>query len=287
MLQINKDHTVSSFEPEFRAPPATTSAEYVQTVLAILRRQFWVIAITLAATMSSAALYLVVAAPTYKATATVGIDTAKFQLFQPLGELSIESSSAVESQLEILRSEKLALQVIKDLHLADKIPEARSSWFGSSRAPGEFEYTRGLLAVIQKHLTVKRLGAAWIIEISYESADPDRAAQFANTFADAYIADQLEAKYQTTRQASTWLEGRVKEVREQTLAAQRAVVEFKAKNNIVDTGKGLMSDQQLAELNSQLATARGQTSEAKARLDRINAVSQSASDAGNTNGAVT
>ena len=76
-------------------------------------------------------------------------------------------------------------------------------------------------------------------------------------------------------------------MREQTLAAQRAVVEFKSKNNIVDTGGRLMSDQQLAELNSQLVTARGQASEAKARLDRVNAVVQSALATGNSNGMVT
>jgi polysaccharide biosynthesis transport protein len=287
MLDASK-HFASPPQTEFSTPPDTTPAQYLQAVFGILRRQLWVIIITIAATLSTAALFLIFSAPTYKATATVGIDTAKFQLFQPVGELSIESSAAVESQLEILRSEKIALQVIKDLHLTDKIPPAPDgSSFGSSATPTEFEYTRQLLAFLHKRLTIRRIGIAWIIEISFESSDPERAAQYANAFADAYITDQLDAKYQTTRQATTWLEGRIKEVREQTLTAQRAVVEFKVKNNIVDTGGRLMSDQQLAELNSQLATARGQTSEAKARLDRINAVSQSAFAAGNSNGLVT
>jgi polysaccharide biosynthesis transport protein len=287
MLQISRNHKASSYEPEFSNPPPISAAQYIHIVTGIARRQFWVILIALIATTSTAASYFLIAAPTYKATATVGIDTAKFQLFQPVGELSIESSAAVESQLEILRSEKIALEVIKNLRLVDKDPQPSGGLFGSSAASNEFERTRQMLAVVQKHLTIKRLGIAWIIEISYESANSERAAQFANAFADAYIADQLEAKYQTTRQASGWLEGRIKDVREQTLAAQRAVVEFRAKNNIVDTGGRLMSDQQLAELNSQLATARGQTSEAKARLDRVNAVAQSAFAAGNPNGMVT
>jgi succinoglycan biosynthesis transport protein ExoP len=287
MLQVTKNHSLSSFEPEFSGPPTVSPAQYIGIALGFLRRQIWVLIITLVATTSVAISYLMVAAPNYKATATVGIDTAKFQLFQPAGELSIESSAAVESQLEILRSEKIALEVIKKLHLADKPPPQTGGLFGSSTAPTEFEYTRQLLAVLQKHLTIKRLGIAWIIEISYESPDPESAAQFANAFADAYIADQLDAKYQTTRQASSWLEGRVKDMREHTLVAQRAVVEFKAKNNIVDTGGRLMSDQQLAELNSQLVTARGQTSEAKARLDRVNAIVQSALAPENANGLIT
>jgi succinoglycan biosynthesis transport protein ExoP len=289
MLHVSKDHQLSSFEPELaNLPPGSgSSAQYIQTVLGFLRRQAWVLGLAALFPAGAAGLYLLFAPPSYKATATVGIDTTKFQLFQPAGELIIDTSSAVESQLEIIKSEKLALEVIKKLHLADNIPPSQGGLFGSSKQLTEFEYTRQLVAVLQKHVTVKRLGIAWIIEISYDSRDGEQAAQFANAFADAYIADQLDSKYQATRQASAWLEGRVKDTREQTLIAQRLVVEFKAKNNIVDTGGRLMSEQQLTELNSQLLTARGQTSEARARLDRVNAVVQSALSADNANTLVT
>lgn len=287
MLHISKSPSFTSLEPETGGPPALSLAQYTAVAVGFFRRQMRVLILAFAATLSLAVIYLIVATANYKATATVAIDTAKFQLFQPIGELSIESSSAVESQLEILRSERIALEVIKNLHLVDKTPPSSGALFQPSAPPTQFERTRQLLAVLQKHLTIKRIGIAWIIEISYESPDPETAAQYANAFADAYIADQLDAKYQTTRQASTWLEGRVKELREQSLAAQRAVVDFKAKNNIVDTGKGLMSEQQLADLNGQLATVRGQTSDAKARLDRVNAVVQAALAAGNSNRLVT
>ncbi len=97
----------------------------------------------------------------------------------------------------------------------------------------------------------------------------------ANAVADAYIVDQLEAKYQATRRASAWLQNRIRELRDQASAAERAVVEFKTKNNIVTTGGSnprLMGEQQVSELNSQLVIARAQASEAKARLDRIQTV---------------
>ncbi len=287
MLHVSKDHKLSSFELESFSPAAGSPSQYIQMAVGFLRRQAWVLVASVAAAICIAGLYVLLAPANYKATATVGIDTAKFQLFQPAGELIIDTSSAVESQLEIIKSEKLALEVIKKLHLTDNIPPPSDGLFGSSKPLTEFEYTRQLVAVLQKHLTVKRLGIAWIIEINYENGNPARAAEFANAFADAYIADQLDSKYQATRQASAWLEGRVKETREQTQAAQRAVVEFKAKNNIIDTGGRLMSEQQLSELNSQLLTARGQTSEAKARLERVNAVVQAALSAENSNTLVT
>ena len=109
-----------------------------------------------------------------------------------------------------------------------------------------------------------------MVEISFRSFNADRAAQVANAVADAYIVDQLEAKYQATRRASIWLQDRIKELREQATTAQLAVVDFKTKNNIVETGGRLMNEQQLAEINSQLIVNRAQTAEAKARLERIN-----------------
>jgi len=285
MLEINKTYSSTSHELEYGERQSGSLAEYLSVVMGILRRQVWVILLFLVLTGSAAGAYYHLNSPTYRATAIVSIDPRKFQLFQQsLGEVAIESSSGVESQLEILKSEKIALQVIEDLNLVQASNNDTPTWwerlFGSGPPKTDFERTRGALAWLQKHLTVKRLGAAWVIEISFESTDPARAAQIANAVADTYVADQLAGKYEATRQASTWLEGRIKELREQMLASQRAVVEFKASNHIVDAGGGrLMSEQQLSELNAQLSQARAQSAEARARLESITAIDQAASAA--------
>ncbi len=77
------------------------------------------------------------------------------------------------------------------------------------------------------------------------------------------------------------MQDRIHELRDQSTAAQRAVADFKAKNNIVDTGGRLMTDQQLSEINTQYILAQKHTAEMKARLDRIQDIinSPSAPDA--------
>ena len=102
------------------------------------------------------------------------------------------------------------------------------------------------MRVFEDRLTVSRVGMTYVIEIGFKSIDPDRAAQIANAVADAFIVDQLEAKYQTIRGATAWLQDRLNELRGQASAAERAVVEYKTKNNIVDTGGHLINEQQLA-----------------------------------------
>ena len=66
-----------------------------------------------------------------------------------------------------------------------------------------------------------------------------------------------------------WLQDRLKELREQSTNAQRAVLDYKTKNNIVDTGGRLLNQQQLADLNSALIQAQALTTEAKARYDQV------------------
>src|SRR6185436_1949422 len=115
----------------------------------------------------------------------------------------------------------------------------------------------------------------YVLDLSYTSFSPGTAAAVANAIGEAEILDQLESKYQATRRASTWLQDRVAELRVQAIAADRAVLEFKEQKNIISMGGGsgsgdrLLSDQQMADANAQLASARTSIAEAKARLDRI------------------
>ncbi len=142
------------------------------------------------------------------------------------------------------------------------------------------------MGTFEKGLAIRRIGLTYVIQISFTSPYPGKAAQIANAVVDAYLVDTLEAKYQATRRASVWLQDRLRELREQAATAERAVVEYKTKNNIVESGGRLMGDQQLAEINSQLVLARAQEAEAKARLERIDVVLRSGAVEGNVTDAL-
>ena len=288
MLQTNNPQSEINREPA--APEIVSGAESLRSFVGFVRRQFPVIAFVTLLTIALGVIYLITARPSFTAQAQLLIDARKVQIFQQqsiLGDIPIDTAQ-VESQVEVLKSENIALSVIKNLHLTED-PEFVGSGGGllgtlysfvfspieSDRAASEFELNRNAMRAFQSRLTVKRIGLTYVIQISFRSYDPEHAAQIANAVADAYIVDQLEAKYQATRRASVWLQDRIKELRDQVSVAERAVVEFKTKNNIVSTGgsdKRLIGEQQVAELNSQLVIARAHTAEAQARLDRIDSV---------------
>ena len=85
-------------------------------------------------------------------------------------------------------------------------------------------------------------------------------------------SDQLDAKFQATRRASAWLQDQIVKLKEQSAAADRAVEEFKRKNNMISADGRLVNEQQVGELSSQLASARRKTADTQARLERIQTI---------------
>jgi succinoglycan biosynthesis transport protein ExoP len=260
--------------------------------MGFIGRQYPVIAFSFLVFFALGAVYVLTSPARYTGHATLVIGTQVNQLFQQQSAFADAPTdpATVDTQIEILRSEILAAAVIKDLHLTND-PEFIAPYpgfvgtiidrateffsFGSSGTSSANEMTsderlmRTAIWTLESHLSVRRVGLTYAIDIDYQSLSPDRAAQVANAVADAYVVDKLEAKFQTTRRAAIWLQDRLKELQEQSANADRAVNEFKQKNGIVDSGGSLLNDQQLAELNSALIQAQAKTAEAKARLDRV------------------
>jgi succinoglycan biosynthesis transport protein ExoP len=270
--------------------PTHESASLEQTfssALALIGRQYPVMIFTLLLCAGLAGVYLLTAPKKYTGTAVLLIDSRKMQGLQTQAAAGGDSpidSAMVDSQVEILKSESIASAVIKDLRLVDSpeftgeeggllasVGSLFSGLFPRER-PSDDQLLRSAIGRFTNSLTIKRIGLSYVIEISFQSLSPNQAARVANAVAEGYIVDSLESKYQASRRAAVWLQDRLKELRAQASAAERAVADFKAKNNIVDAGGRLLTEQQLAEINSSLTVARAQRAEAQAKLERISAI---------------
>jgi len=264
-------------------------------IVGLLRRYVWTILGCLAVALALAIAYLVTAPPVYTARAQLLIDPQSSEVLrQQTGQTDNSlDTAAVESQIAVLRSEKIATAVLNDLGSSNEQAPKPSFRFSPGRviallrslvqdggkpAPADpdvaaRERRQQAINAFEASLDVRRIGLSYAIDISFSAHDPAAAARAANATADAYIRDQVEARAQAARAGGAWLESRITQLRNQMDAAGRAVQEFKASHNLVDIGdRGLLSDQQLAQFNTELITARAKTADAKARLDRINAI---------------
>ncbi|MBX3489221.1 MAG: polysaccharide biosynthesis tyrosine autokinase [Parvibaculum sp.] len=267
----------------------------IHKLLAIVRRRIWLVLVIAAALMGVATAVIWQITPRYTATTTVMIDTRRTQVIDMPAVLSDLSPNAValNAQAEIIRSRAVTGRVIEKLDLGSD-PEfnpmmdasgprllSPRSWLpvfiGRGKAevlpPAErarveaeavFDTVRGALEIVPKAQVAS-------IDIGFTSPDREKAALIANAVADAYVVDQLEAKFQATRQATEWLNARLGEMRVQLDESERAVEIFRAENDLLSasTEGGTLNEQQLSELNSQLITARADLAAKQVRYQRL------------------
>ncbi len=215
---------------------------------AALKRSFWTIVVCVAAAVAIAVWYAATTPPGYVATAQLMIEPAKQQLAMPDSNLvdSTVDNAQVESQVEVLRSENIANDVIATLKLAND-PE-----FRSREAVSDYVRDRIAVARFKDALSTRRVGQSYVIEVSFRSADPDKAARIANAIAAAYIRDELRAKTEVARQASQWMQERVTELGVELNNAAAAVQKFRAANGIIDNGTNNNSQLRLIDKLTEL-----------------------------------
>ena len=285
MPQFEKPELISAIEPDLSAP--ATLAERVDFVVGFLRRRYLTLLICLLLSLPFGALYLFITPATYTASATMMMETRPSRLQESLMGDAPADPAWLESQIGVLKSQNIAAYVVKQLRLAEDPKYIRSDGgllakllakllapFGweASKPKSESERAGAAIAEVRRGLDVRRVGQSYMLQIDFRSEDPERAIKIANAMTDAYIFDQLNAKYQANRRSGDWLQERLQTLREQAAAAERAVIEFKTKNNIVTAGGSLMNEKQLSEISGQLAAARARASDVQVRLERIEAV---------------
>ena len=288
MPYIESPQFVSASAPE---TPLTTLGTRIDFVLGFLRRRYRVIGVSLLLSLAVGGFYFFSVPPTYTGSATMIIETRKGTSALPDTFGGMPPDSAwIETQIGALKSLNVLAYVVKQLRLADDAQFIHGNRWPLDRWPldrllarlgldatepkTEAERVGAATAALSSGLEVKRVGPSYLVRIDFRSPNPEQAVKVANAMIDAYIFDQLNAKYQANRRAGDWLQERLQALREQAAAAERAVIEFKAKNNIVTAGGTLMNEKQLSDMSGQLATARAHTADLQVRLERIEAVRQ-------------
>jgi capsular exopolysaccharide synthesis family protein len=109
-----------------------------------------------------------------------------------------------------------------------------------------------------------------VLIVSYTSADPRKAAELANAFAEAYIDFGRESRVSNVQQATSWLGRRIEELREKVVASEEALRGFQARENLVDTGKReQIISAKLGTLTAELIKAQSRRGEAETRYIQI------------------
>lgn len=282
-----------------------------ERLLNAARRQRRVIAIGTAIGFLVAVIYSVAAVPRYTATVDILLDTPRVQAVADSYDSSTNAlgfeTGGIDSQVELLKSERIALGVIKKLDLKNNptfagqrsmlssVVGGIASFFGglfwsedaavtaSAAVQADRVLERQIVKTLSDRLEVKRVGRTYVLELKFTINDPELAASIANAYSAQYLVDQLDAKYDATTRAAVWLQDRIAELRERSLAADTKVQKFRTEKGLISVDGKLVDEQALADANAQLSDARAKMADAEAKSQRIDAILKS----GNVDSAVT
>jgi uncharacterized protein involved in exopolysaccharide biosynthesis len=240
-------------------------------VTALLRQHIKLIILSVAACLAAAAGYLLVTTPQYTATALLLIDARSNILpTQQIRATDANAESAhVETQVEVLRSERITRAVIVSEELtkyrefgaprpsimsrfgsyvSSKVPPAiapaqsnasqagNASQVGTagSKATAEDNVPASAVKEFQTRLSVKRNSSTHIIEISFRHSNPKLAAKIANAVASGYLTEQLRQRDDIIRSTSQWLRQRAVDLLGEAHAAETALLKFRGSNTSSD-----------------------------------------------------
>ncbi|NVO27982.1 polysaccharide biosynthesis tyrosine autokinase [Donghicola sp. C2-DW-16] len=217
----------------------------------------------------------------FTANTTVMLDARGQQIVslqeQVVGDLKLDNP-LVESEVTVLRSMALLHTAIENIGV-DRFDtlfgEDGFEYFEDSLIPKETQRLNFIADKLSEGINVYRVGESYVIAVSVMTTDAELSAVVANALVDAYINDQLNDRQTMANSATRWLQDQVEEARQHVVAAEATVEDFKRQLLLSSGASEEVLQQQLAELNQQLALARSERATEEARLSQTLALKDS------------
>jgi succinoglycan biosynthesis transport protein ExoP len=214
--------------------------------------------------------------PTYTSVGSVVIDPKGQNMAradqQPVG--LPPDTSAVDTEVEILRSPALAEMVVRKLQLYNDPefnPSMAAGFFGLAPAnppianPDDAVIGR-VTKTVMGRTWVRRAGLTYVVQLGFSSASPQKAANITNAFMETYLSRQLDQKLARVTRANSELGMSLEKMRQDAESAEARVQQYKNANGLMSAQGATMAEQEVSTLNQQLAIARAETAEKQARL---------------------
>ena len=230
----------------------------VTGILQMLRRRLLIMALVGATVAVGAFSYLMLQTARYSATALVMINPRQERVLDNESVVSAlpRDSSTIDSEIELLRSPALLNELGQALGMLRR---------NDPNAPTAEEISRSLAGAI----SVRRRGLTWVIEITATSTDPQRAQLIANTYADVYIASQVNARVDTAARANSWLSRRLAELREDVQAKESAAETFRVESGLMAAQGTTLAESQIGNVQNQMLQAQADLAEREARYRQL------------------
>ncbi len=257
----------------------------------IIRQQWLLIGMTTALSLLVALAYVMTATTRYTASTKILINPQPRKVFGKdyIPQDGNTNQILIESQTRIIASDAVLARVVDSENLVNDPEFSQAAGGGPvdwlkrlAGLQGAPEYVmptpekrREALRRLHDKLSVKRPSQTYVVEVSVNSRDADKAARLSRAVASAYISDEVENQASNTREMSELLQDRLAVLRARVREAELKVQAFRQKHNIVAAEGALVNERHLSRLNDELLAARNRMTQAAARADKVRQIVRS------------
>jgi polysaccharide biosynthesis transport protein len=232
----------------------------------VLIKRRWIVLTSLILVVAVVAISTLRSTPVYEAVGSIAInkmDPVAFSLKDSSNSIDYYDPTDLDTEVRILKSDLLALQVIRQLNLdrrQDSAGKAKSEspFLELSTDPLQPDSARtsAVLAGFKGSLQVSLVPNTRIIEIRYHSSDKNLAARAVNTLANTYVEQNFKTRFESTMQASDWLSKQLVDLQIKVETSQEKLVRYQKEHEILGTDeKQNITTAKLDELNRELTSA--------------------------------
>ncbi|MGA7683459.1 MAG: polysaccharide biosynthesis tyrosine autokinase [Terriglobales bacterium] len=238
----------------------STLREYLR----VLIKRKWLVIGCVAGIFAIVAISSLRQTPVYEAVGQIVVNKADSNLItfkDSMPVVDYYDQSDLDTEVRILQSDLLALQVVRQLNLDKRPefgghPEQKQPNLVADPMQNDANRTSALLSAFRGNLHVALIPNTRIIEIHYNSTDPQLAASTVNTLAATYVEQNFKTKFESTMQASDWLSKQLVDLQMKVETSQEKLVRYQKEHEILGIDeKQNITTEKLDELNKEMTTA--------------------------------
>ncbi|MFY9676038.1 MAG: polysaccharide biosynthesis tyrosine autokinase [Terriglobales bacterium] len=238
----------------------STLREYLR----VLIKRKWLVTGVVVGIFVAVAIASLRQTPVYEAVGQIVVNKADSNLItfkDSMPVVDYYDQSDLDTEVRILQSDLLALQVVRQLNLDKRPefgghPEQKLPNLVADPMQGDSNRTSALLGAFRGNLRVALIPNTRIIEIHYNSTDPQLAANAVNTLAATYVEQNFKTKFESTMQASDWLSKQLVDLQMKVETSQEKLVRYQKEHEILGIDeKQNITTEKLDELNKEMTAA--------------------------------
>ncbi len=237
----------------------------------ILNKRKWVIVSVMGVFVALGALQALMETPLYTATVRLQIDRNVAKVVEGGNVTPIEGQDFefLRTQYELLQGRAIAERVVSALKLGEDkefLERSHFSLLGAVRgvmslvassdsraAVKKTDRERSAAGRVMANRKVRPVSGSRLVDVAYADPVPARAQRVAAAFAAAFIASNLDKRFEANAYAKTFLEDQLKQLKLNLEESGKALMKFAEQEQIVVSGeKTSIAENNLASANAAL-----------------------------------